>query len=279
MQLYYQNKDITDAIKQTLKQDGEEVCRVLFEKMKDIAQVFPILIEENGIQLFALKEKTLTFDQYYTIDKVRGCYDVKTSLVDIDKQSLNPEKLKIAQEIFNDFFIIKIQKDIYDKFGEHYQLVIIENSDLSIGDSLVVDEVRILKNGKNIGYLKAKYNTNKSMSDYGLSGNFKTDPFFMKATTDYSYLLEDFQNKGLGYQMYFHMAQHLNQKNIQFRESVSLSPKAKRIWHQMKENWSDSIQIKKVKFGSRIEHLHFLNIAKDTELYFENKQPKTIRVF
>ncbi len=270
MEFYYQDKPLNEKLINLLKIDGLEFSYEFWKKVSCIQDCYAAIVQDEGIQKFGI----IKDNSCWNVERARLCEKIikKVNFEDYLSQ-MSPEKIALSHEILKDVFNLKVHKKILDKKGEQYDLMIVDNADISIGDCLIIDQVFLLKDTKVIGYLKAKYATEKTMTQFGLTGNFKTDPFFNKATTDYSLLTPEYQNLGLGYQMYFHIAQYLNQKGIQFRESINLSPKAKRIWQKMEEHWPESIEEKKIKFGSKVQSLNFLKIGQNHHLCFENEKP------
>lgn len=183
---------------------------------------------------------------------------------------LNPEIVSIADAIYKDFFILKKTEVVKDKKGDEYTLKIIQNSDSTIGDVLYIDEVLLFKGDEKIGYLKAKYTTKELLKKYNGLGD---SGFGNVATIDYSKLRDDMKGKGLGYVMYFHMAKHLNEESIKFRQSTICSPSAQRLWSAFENHCADVIEEKEWSSGGKIQNIKFLNIAKNLVLSFKENVP------
>ena len=90
------------------------------------------------------------------------------------------------------------------------------------------------------------------------------------ATIDYAKINDGYTNKGLGYIIYFHMAQHLNAKKIQFRESTVQSEQAQRLWNGIQKNLDKNVKVKKI---NNEDFVCFLNVGTNSTLLFENKKP------
>lgn len=190
------------------------------------------------------------------------------------KEKINPETMKIVENIYGSFFIEKKSFTVKDKEGEEYLVKIVENSDSTIGDVLYIDELLIFKNNERIGYLKAKYTTPELLKNYN---GISSDAFNNIASIDYSRLLDNYKGRGLGYVMYFHMAQYLNEKDIEFRQSTLCSPSAQRLWDALDKNCSDLIEERNWKAGiNDFKMVKFLNIPKELTLTFDNGTPKVI---
>lgn len=71
--------------------------------------------------------------------------------------TLNNEKIKEANRLMTQFCNLKDEGVIYSKDGEEFQYKIIENSDITLGSYLLLDELRVYKDNIQIGYLKTKY--------------------------------------------------------------------------------------------------------------------------
>lgn len=185
----------------------------------------------------------------------------------IETCSLKEQPDKSAKEIIelflSDFFNIMLQKEVQDKYGKTYDLKIVHNSDASIGDNLIVDEIFLYKNKERIGYLKAKYTTQEICQK--INEELKNDVFLDEATVDYSFLDDNYKNKGLGYVMYFHMSQYLNSKGIKFRASSLQSNEARQLWAGIQKHWKNHIYKNKNSI--------FLDILPEMNLEFINQQP------
>jgi len=90
--------------------------------------------------------------------------DIK--IIEANKETIKKEfnvfdenMYKKAKNLVSDFCNVVNTGVLYDKKGEEYQYKIIENSDSTLGDIVLLDELRLYKNGKQIGYLKTKYTT------------------------------------------------------------------------------------------------------------------------
>lgn len=104
----------------------------------------------------------------------------------IQKYPLNNEKVQKAQALLDNFFNLESQGILYDKSKEPYYYQIVCNSDINIGENLIVDELLLYKikdeiresfdnkrtlasklklidrdSIESIGYLKVKYTTNE----------------------------------------------------------------------------------------------------------------------
>jgi len=76
--------------------------------------------------------------------------------------TLNTIKLEEANGLMQNFCNLKDQGVIYSKEGEEFSYKIIENSDMTLGSLLLLDELRVYKDNVQIGFLKTKY-TNDSI--------------------------------------------------------------------------------------------------------------------
>ena len=230
----------------------------------------------------------------------------------IEKYKLQSKKLQQTRQLLDNFFNLVDEGILYDKNKQPYYYQLVQNSDMNIGENLIVDELLLYKikeevtdlfigkkvtssklkllgndNIEPIGYLKAKYTTNDIVEylEKKLDENFpvvktpvsiknknkpkEISPFLNLATIDYSHIDEPFKNKGLGYAMYFHMAKHLNRKNIEFRQSSLNSEYATRLWQGIQKHWKDNITLK--PFMNT--HLCFLSIGSESVLQFKNSKP------
>lgn len=202
------------------------------------------------------------------------------SLIPSDISHLKPNTTiqKKMKDLLADFFNIKVKKEIIDKNGRKYHIKIVNNADDSIGASLIVDTLFLYDGDKRVGYLKAKYTKKdfiKKFYDDINCSEAKADKLFVDmASVDYSKLENEYQNKGLGYVMYFHMAQHLESEGIKFRSSTIQSPLAQRLWSGINKNWGEYIDQKK----TNKKNCFFLSMTKDLELYFEDNTPKIKKI-
>lgn len=194
------------------------------------------------------------------------------SLEELEKV-LNKEKQTYAKEVLNDFFNVEKSFKVKDKFGDSYDLVIIKNADVTIGDGMIVDKLLLYKDNKEIGYLKVKYTTDEILKMYGEDPK-SWERFNGIATIDYSKLIDDFTNKGLGYIMYFHMGQYLSEQGLKFRQSSICSTSAERLWEGMEKHFPDNIVKKKIGKNKSVEILKFFQIPKNCEMLFEKNNPK-----
>ena len=184
----------------------------------------------------------------------------------------NNDRLKKAKQIFDNFFIKEKELIVKDKHEQDYKLIIVSNSDISIGAHLYIDEVMLFKNDQKIGFLKAKYTTKELVSLYP---EYESDNFFVnKATIDYSLLEDEYKNKGLGYIMYFHMAQHLTKKNIEFRQSTLCSEEAQLLWKGFAKHFPEFITTKKIEKT----FVNFLKIGEDVQPVFNNGTISAIKI-
>lgn len=293
MDFFYQDEriDYHSDIYLKLIHSGIEYSSVLLGKIKPIynnAELIKItginnsgqqqssytlgLYEDNEIkELFFLNR--LISNSKFGLEAVEKRLQIKN--IELEKcENLNveknQEKLLISEEIFKNFFNIKKEKQIQDKYEENYQLKIVENTDVTIGSGLIVDTVYLLKNNNIIGYLKAKYTTTDMLKDHKMDHDKSLHIWKKVATIDYTKINDEYTNKGLGYVMYFHMAQHLNAKKIQFRESTVQSEKAQRLWNGIQKNLYKNVKVKKIY---NEDFVCFLKVGINSSLLFENSKP------
>jgi hypothetical protein len=211
--------------------------------------------------------------------------------------SINENKYSEATHLLQDFFNLKETGFLLDKNGQQYYYQIVHNADMTIGDTVIIDQLylytidktnhtnNLTENNINlnnitpllkpIGYLKTKYTTidilhklahNQNESANALStiqSNYKSKNRPKESDPFLN------KNKGLGYSMYFHMAKYLNNHNLEFRQSSMNSDSATQLWTGIQKHWEDNITVKPFLTHS----LCFLSIGQDTILNFENNKP------
>lgn len=267
---------VYDKLKQTnssvkmVKMDGLDKSGKI---LKEFFVVVPIISQNTFYYINANGQKA--FSQY-GISLLKNKYNLSSLYVnEIEniyeyKNRSNPKARSYSQEILKDFYIIKKQELVKDKSNNEYKLIIVENADLSIGEHLYVDELMLFKGQRKIGYLKAKYAPGDKIESYSVE-NPKKDLFYNKATIDYSFLEDEFKNKGLGYVMYFHMAQHLTNKSIDFRQSTLCSESAQKLWLGIEKHWQ--FMIHKEQIGNPKTNVRFLKVGQDCVLEFMENKP------
>jgi len=259
-----------------------EFACVLMDKFKDFPEYKFGYIEGIKDGQASRLNPVVFEDKYYmTSDGQRKCdspytlprdYPQYSSFSLVESQlpeCVDKKTVKQLEKKLSDFFNVAVSKSVVDKEGNAYSIKIINNADTSIGSNLIVDELRLYHKDKQIGYLKAKYTQNSIIKKLPPE-SYSNALFVDKATIDYSTLDDRFKNKGLGYVMYFHMAQHLNSKKIQFRSSTLQSGHAKRLWDGINRNWGN--YIKNTKLAA--QNCKFLEMTQDLSLYFEDNKPK-----
>lgn len=254
---------VTGYLKATDKDGKENLIKPVIYNIENESY-----LTENGERM--LNKYSLQLISKTYPDLTDFCFIQK----DISTLTGNPSVMTKMQNLLDDFFNIKVDKDVIDKNGHKYNIKIVKNADDNIGNSLIVDTLYLYDNDKKVGYLKAKYTKEQFIkSIYGDKdcNDSKLDKNFIDtATTDFSRIRDEYQNKGLGYVMYFHMAQYLENEGIKFRSSTLQTPLAARLWDGINKNWGDYTKIK--NFNNNM--CCFIKMTKDLELYFENKIPK-----
>lgn len=256
---------------------------------------------DNGIENIACKKIPATKDQLL---KELGSFD--------------ETMYQNAKSIVADFNNIAEKGLIYDKNGDKYDFTLIENSDPTMGDILILDELRLYKEGKQVGYLKAQYLTDEIAEkllkedfsmlgkkhskqdkiDYLTQKNIeftnenlnivfqlkmkmikeeykaykkKNTYFDNMASVDFSRV--ETEGLGLGKQMYFKMAQHLNKKGVTFRASTLQSDEAKNLWDSIRKKHPEIIG--EVKLGDKI--CPILNVTDDMDIFYKPKNEQKIK--
>lgn len=299
MEIFYKNKRLKEQpeILSQIQASGLELALSLYDKTYDIIKTgaivqLDILVDNNRVTLYHFTtgnnaymptavysqskhyiERVIGRDKKYTFEsKKLTPADIKNV-----RNLTNDKTTELVNEIYKDFFVLKKEIAALDKYNENYEIKIVSNADMTIGEDLVVDELFLYKNNEKIGYLKAKYTTAKLKKLHNLN---KDKHFLNKATIDYSKLEDEHMNKGLGYVMYFHMAQYLTKENIAFRMSTITSDSAKRLWRGIEENWRRSVINRKIRNPHAQEKFivhKFLKIVEDNILVFENSRPKILK--
>lgn len=295
MKLFYKDQPVENnkELLAELEFPGAEFIQILYEKISSIEKNLKIFCIEGNIndgskkQLFVLIEPNENIKKYYmsadgvcslskyAIERFESEYglkniEVKESSIQVLESRVAPSTYEKAYEVLKDFYLINTDKKVEDKLGNKYRLVIISNSDMTIGEHLHVDELMLFDGDKKIGYLKAKYTTDDIMKLHGV----EKDNFFLnQATVDYSKLTDEYKNKGLGYIMYFHMSQHLSKKGIEFRQSTLCSDEAQLLWSGINRHWQENVQTRQMKSGSKNVNVLFLSIGEESMLAFENNKP------
>ena len=159
-------------------------------------------------------------------------------------------------------------KTIFDKNNEPYEIKIIKNADATIGAELIVDSLFLFHQDKLIGYLKVKYCTQDVLNK--MYKKTEDSNFYNKDGVDYSFIEDNYKNKGLGYAMYFHMAQHLDSEGVDFRQSTLQSSYAQRLWTGIEKHWEKHIETH--TFSKT--NCSFLKMTQDLELYSQDNKPK-----
>jgi hypothetical protein len=294
MKLFYKNQAIEDnpTLLNELEFPGAEFAQILYNKISPIKKDVKLAYMEGKTidgkkkQLFILLQPNhsrntfISADGMYSLSKyalehIEKKYkltniEIKESSIKDIENSINPSVYKKAHEILEDFYVVKLDKTVEDKLGKKYRLVMVSNSDLTIGEHLKVDELMLFDGDTQIGYLKAKYTTNKLMELHSV----KEDKFFLnQATIDFSNLDDEYKHRGLGYVMYFHMSQYLTSKGIKFRQSTLCSEEAQRLWEGVSKHWSENVEVKQMKSGTNFVPISFLSIGKDCFLSFKENKP------
>lgn len=117
----------------------------------------------------------------------------------IEKYKLDSEKLQQSRQLLDNFFNLVEEGILYDKNKQPYYYQLVQNSDMNIGENLIIDELLLYKikedisdlfigkkvtpsklkmlnkdNIESVGYLKAKYTTSDivELLDKKLNDNF-----------------------------------------------------------------------------------------------------------
>lgn len=121
----------------------------LGDKFIDIGGNKPRLISSYLINPnYDYKENEITNIEFKTLSEVEFKEIFGT---------LNDIKLEEANELMMNFCNLKDQGVIYSKEGAEFSYKIIENSDMTLGSLLLLDELRVYKDNIQIGFLKTKY--------------------------------------------------------------------------------------------------------------------------
>lgn len=337
--MFYKNDYLTEQQKSEFV-DSPEFSYVLYQKMKVVPNIslgsiqgldsqgkmffsMPTVlkISEEGSSYYTINGQYSlnSFSQKRLLERFQKNFPQITS-INIQSQNLvafldtypqlQPSQIKKSKQVLADFFNLKEQGTLTDKYNNIYHYKIIENADPTIGDIVVVDQLLLFKlkspcsnktheqelynsingiegsyNLEQVGYLKVKYTTNniintlqkdnllsEANSSHKKNQNIPIRPdeiFLNTATIDFSRVEPEYQNKGLGYAMYFYMAQHLNKNGIEFRQSTMNSDSASRLWKGMEQHFSENVEIR--SFLSK--NLAFLAIGEDSTLSFNNLKP------
>lgn len=83
--------------------------------------------------------------------------------------NMNDKKTKEASELVSNFCNLKAEGIIQSKTNDTFTYKIIENSDVTLGSLLLLDELRLYKNDIQIGFLKTKYTTDEIITNLLLS--------------------------------------------------------------------------------------------------------------
>ncbi|NCQ51613.1 hypothetical protein GW796_06910 [archaeon] len=298
MKFFYKDKlldDQKDIINELLV-TGCEFSNILYEKIKPVLknirigcfegkvgnitkQRYILLIPtaNNDYTYFSIQgERNLSKYSYQTLQNEMKVDNLSLRLVDDYNEVINKinkvTHIK-ATNILNSFYHIETNTTSVDKHNNKYNIQIISNTDSTIGEDLYVDELLLFDGNKKIGYLKAKYTTDEYSKLYNVDITSSAKIFINKATVDYSKLSDEYKNRGLGYVMYFHMAQHLNNKGIQFRQSTICSHAAQLLWDGINTNLIDYVTNSKIKVSNGFKNISFLSIGHDCILEFKNNKP------
>jgi hypothetical protein len=300
MKFFYNNKPIEEQkeLVDELFLNGSEFSHVLFSKMSKInqnlkfgyfqgtkngkpTQLFCLIKSEgeNNNSFFLINgERVIIKNMIHEISKKYEISDLSFEILKSPgtiNNYFNVKKYNKAEEILKDFYSLDLDISVKDKIGGDYRLVIVSNSDMTIGEHLHIDELMLFQGETKIGYLKAKYTTPNIMLQHGIDPS-KKDHFKNEATVDFSRVTPEHMNKGLGYVMYFHMAKHLNAKGISFRQSTICSNEAKRLWNGITHNWNEQVFQKDKKSFDKKVKVSFLSIGQDCLLYFKNRKPHIV---
>lgn len=275
MSFFYKNESLETQSNdiQILAKTGAEIVVVMFEKLKQSFEDYRILkyCDENSENLeFAIgkihNNKVVSFfsslgDIYLDSLIDLSCGILKEVTINEVFLYVQKEALYIANKMFDNFFLLKQKKLVYDKYNQPYDLIIIENSNNNYGSSTQVVSIYLISEGVKIGFMEVSYNTQ-------LDG---IKQFVNKTYTHVAYveLKAEYQNKGLGYIMYFNMAQFLNTKGFVLKISDHCSIEAQRVWNRMSSNWKEQIILED---GSKT-----LKITEHLNLIFKNKKPLLIK--
>lgn len=112
-------------------------------------------------------------------------------------------------------------------------------------------------------------NGKKTEASLGYAEGLLNKSFSEYTCVDYD---EDLSGLGLGKQMYFYMAQHLNKKGIEFYSSLLLSPKASGLWNSMNEGF-EGLVIKGKLFNEEEDNERYKLIVPET-LNYDNVKKK-----
>lgn len=301
MEIFYKKKLLSEQpeVLKKIESSGAELALLLYDKTygvleeTQVAQLDVVVKGENK-RLYYFRSKGAVYTPIGVYSRINAYvkrvtggeepYSLESKHLDLQeirklRDYTNSDTQNLVNEIYKDFFVVKKEVVALDKYGDKYDIKIVSNADMSIGDDLIVDELFLYKEGKKIGYLKAKYTTPKLKKQH----NLNQDKLFLnKATIDYSKLEDEHLNRGLGYVMYFHMAQYLTSQKIDFRMSTLVSDPAQRLWKGIERHWQESVINRKLRNPRKYEPkkfvvYKFLNILEDNILIFENSKPKILK--
>lgn len=300
MKFFYKGKPIDrdNNELQSLLDTGSEIVSIMFDKVKGMGNTYKIFRHD-----YQTEEKVNKFDFfiaemdwnnnqsiksifnplfsqkfYFNFNKPKGIFtEVDINIV---LPFIKQDNLRKAKNLLDNFFVQKLETTVKDKNNDIYDLKIFENTDNNLGVDLYLSSVYLFKNKKMVAYLNAAYTTPELSIKY--EDREKTPNMINVARIDYSKVkLQNekelgYNQKGLGYLMYFNMAQFLNEKGIELRQSLICSPSATRVWNKMSEYWPQQIFEKKIKNGKKKESVHFLSIGSNLKMSFEPIDKKPI---
>lgn len=270
----------------------ENSKNLVFALKRDFSYLFCDKVEvikatKNGKEKYFLSSSFKRKDVHVFIDKegsyrpsivkdAETCESIEVTNEDLYSESVNKavEKLKdigFAEPIFN--------KKIYDKNGEEYSVEHYKGADFTLSNSALVGDVTFLKKDREtIGYVLTKYfdieavKKNYNINEISLDLFKKEYKLFNKtAVVDYSRISEDYQNLGLGKELYYTIIDSFLERKMGFRSSTIQSKEAKRLWESIKREYSNNV--KEGKIGDN----NFFTI-KNNSIPKQNKKKKLRKV-
>jgi len=171
---YYQKvKEVENAemCVVTFNRDGQEHKKAIIKQRKvsniNDHRIHDSFIDISGNKTSLTSSYVLNPNFNYKNDQITNIKIQTLNEVEFESVfgKLNKEKLEEASTLMAGFCNLKEQGFIYSKEGEEFTYKIIENSDMTLGSLLLLDELRLYKNGMQIGYLKTKYTSDKIIQE------------------------------------------------------------------------------------------------------------------
>jgi hypothetical protein len=171
---YYQKvKEVENAemCVVTFTRDGQEHKKAIIkqQKVSDLNDntMSDRFIDISGDKTSLTSSYVLNPNYDYKNDQITNIHIKTLNEVEFEGVfgKLNQEKLNEANQLMSGFCNLKEEGVIYSKEGEEFTYKIIENSDMTLGSLLLLDELRVYKNDIQIGYLKTKYTSDEIIQE------------------------------------------------------------------------------------------------------------------